>query len=121
MASSNLLAGLDVVVYLAVLDGGAHDGRLPNPALHLPLGGQVDDHRQVDDGHGAQHRQGLAQAQGPAYRPETDRSPRFPPLHTPLSPVALDFGLLLLVFVLVTAPAHPVLRPHTASHHSTII
>ena len=39
----------------------------------------------------------------------------------PLSPVSLDFGLLIpLVFVLVTAPAHPVLRPLTASHHSTI-
>ena len=109
--SPNLLAGLDVVVYLAVLDGGAHDGRLPDAALHLPLGGEVDDHRQVDDGHGAQHRQGLAQAQGPAYRPEKQpvSSSAADMKHPALSPVALDFGFLLLVFVLFTAPAHPVL------------
>ena len=69
--SPNLLAGLDVVVYLPVLHGGAHHGGLPDATLHLPLGGQVDDHREVDDGHGAQHGQGLAKAEGAAYCPET--------------------------------------------------
>ena len=78
--SHNLLAGLDVVVDLPVLHSGAHHGGLPDAALHLPLGGQVDDHREVDDGHGAQHGQGLAQTQGAAYRPETYMSLMFPSL-----------------------------------------
>ena len=106
--SPNLLAGLNVVVDLPVLHGGAHHGGLPDAALHLPLGGQVDDHREVDDGHGAQHGQGLAQTEGAAYCPETGS---FSADNGELiSPVPLDSGLLLcLVFVLSAAAAHPVL------------
>ena len=38
------LAGLHVIVDPPVLHGGAHHWRLADAALHLTLGGQVDDH-----------------------------------------------------------------------------
>ena len=41
------------------LDGGAHHWSLRYAGLQLPLGRQVDDDGQVDEGHRAQHAQGL--------------------------------------------------------------
>ena len=63
------LAQLHVVVDLPALHGGAHYRRLSYPALHLPLGGQVDDDREVDDGDGRQDGEGLAETKSPTDGP----------------------------------------------------
>ena len=54
-----LLAQLNIIVNMPPLNGGAHHRGLCNARLQLPLGRQVDDDGQVDDGHRAQHCQGL--------------------------------------------------------------
>ena len=63
------LAQLHVVVDLPALNRGTHHRRLPYPALHLPLGGQVDDDREVDDGDGRQDGEGLAETKSPTDGP----------------------------------------------------
>ena len=56
------LALLHVVINLLALHRGAHDRSLPDPALHLPLSGEVHDDGEVDDGHGGEDGEGLAEA-----------------------------------------------------------
>ena len=47
--------------------GGADDGEVEEAGGDLPLGGDVDDEGEVDQGHGAQHRARHAQAQRAAH------------------------------------------------------
>ena len=59
-------AGVDVALDVLHLLGGAHDADLADARLELPRRGQVDDDREIDQGHGGHDGEGQAHAEGGA-------------------------------------------------------